>query len=682
MTLARAWVWQRATRLWDAARPRVAMASAQARLWPRAARLWDVARPRVPHTATTSALARSWQRAARLWDVARPRVSDGGSRIALSSAGAWLGHGAGRLWNVLRPRVRSVRFWALVTLGLLLAAALWIAITGWLARGELGDVRAAATDARAAAGRGDLPALTAAADDLRLHAARAHALTSDPVWSLASSVPWAGAPLRTVRGLSAAADTLGALTADLATLSDVARTTAGGVDLRGVEDVAAAVRRADGTVKAVQSTVDGLPHDTWLSTVDAARGEVAGLLSTAAPALDGADRWARVAPEVLGFDGPRRYFIGFLNEAQARGIGGIPGAFAIVEADHGVVRFREFAPDGALWNVPTGLDLGPEYDARYRETRSTDYIINSTTSPHFPYAARIWAAMWQREHGERIDGALAVDPTALSYLLTVTGPATAPGGERVDAGNVVALTQSTIYARYADPTPAGQAARKDYLIGLARAIEARILGGGLNPARLRPLAEAARRGATERRLLAWSADQTVQHLIEATPLAGEVEETAAPYSGVVVVNAGANKLDYYLDRTVTWRRTGCGDARDVTVTIALTNHAPAGLTPYVNQRLDEHAYPIRPGDQRLHLSYLATRGALLRAATIDGRRVMFTPGEERGHPAYLIDVELPRGATRTVTLHLREPYTQGDLHVLRQPLVRPLHFTSSSQECG
>nr|BFE65773.1 hypothetical protein GCM10020063_102990 [Dactylosporangium thailandense] len=116
--------------------------------------------------------------------------------------------------------------------------------------------------------------------------------------------------------------------------------------------------------------------------------------------------------------------------------------------------------------------------------------------------------------------------------------------------------------------------------------------------------------------------------------------------------------------------------------LALTNHAPEGLTPYVDQRLDEHAYPVRRGDQRLHVSYLATHGALLRAATVDGERVMFTPGQERGHPAYLLDLELPRGATRTVTLRLREPYTEGDLLVLRQPLVRPPQFTSSSQECG
>ena len=39
--------------------------------------------------------------------------------------------------------------------------------------------------------------------------------------------------------------------------------------------------------------------------------------------------------------------------------------------------------------------------------------------------------MWQHKTGEHLDGALALDPTALSYLLHATGPATLPDGSRV-----------------------------------------------------------------------------------------------------------------------------------------------------------------------------------------------------------------------------------------------------------
>ncbi|WP_426506898.1 hypothetical protein ACPPVO_52680 [Dactylosporangium sp. McL0621] len=66
----------------------------------------------------------------------------------------WVRQRAVRVWDLLRPRVSSVRFWALQLLGLVLAGALWIAVTGWFARGELLQVRDAGTAARTAAARG------------------------------------------------------------------------------------------------------------------------------------------------------------------------------------------------------------------------------------------------------------------------------------------------------------------------------------------------------------------------------------------------------------------------------------------------------------------------------------------------------------------------------------------------
>jgi len=51
-------------------------------------------------------------------------------------------------------------------------------------------------------------------------------------------------------------------------------------------------------------------------------------------------------------------------------------------------------------------------------------------------------------------------------------------------------------------------------------------------------------------------------------------------SALSIVNDGGNKLDYYLERSLTWTRTGCGPTRATTVTVTLTNNAPAtGLPP-------------------------------------------------------------------------------------------------------
>ncbi len=48
---------------------------------------------------------------------------------------------------------------------------------------------------------------------------------------------------------------------------------------------------------------------------------------------------------MLGAQGTRRYMMAFENNAEARGLGGLPGAYAILRADHGKVSFERFGTD-------------------------------------------------------------------------------------------------------------------------------------------------------------------------------------------------------------------------------------------------------------------------------------------------------------------------------------------------
>jgi hypothetical protein len=91
---------------------------------------------------------------------------------------------------------------------------------------------------------------------------------------------------------------------------------------------------------------------------------------------------------------------------------------------------------------------------------------------------------------------------------------------------------------------------------------------------------------------------------------------------------------------------------------------------------------VRAGDARDYVSYAATDGSLLDSAEIDGKQTTLTAGTERGHPVYVINLELPRGATRTLVLHLTEPEGEGSPLVVRQPLVHPLDVSVSDAKCG
>jgi hypothetical protein len=195
------------------------------------------------------------------------------------------------------------------------------------------------------------------------------------------------------------------------------------------------------------------------------------------------------------------------------------------------------------------------------------------------------------------------------------------------------------------------------------------------------LLKAMGRAAGERRLLLWSADPAIQAQLETTPVSGVIPRTTKPYAGLSIVNDGGNKLDYYLDRSISWQRTGCGSTRDVTVTIKLHNGAPANVSPYVAERSDRHSYPVKRGDNRLEVAYFATQGGVMRSVTVDGAPGTAGIGSERGHPVYTVDLELPRASTRTIVFHLQEPGTPGPPRVLRQPLVRPLYVSVRDAHC-
>jgi len=245
----------------------------------------------------------------------------------------------------------------------------------------------------------------------------------------------------------------------------------------------------------------------------------------------------------------------------------------------------------------------------------------------------------------------------------------------------VALTQSTSYAMFPGLSSTEIARRKAYLLEVASAASKQILGARGEPT---ALLRAAGQAAGERRILVWSADPAVQADLAQTSVAGIIPITAEPYAGLSIVNGGGNKLDYYLDRSLTWTRTGCGVTRATTVTIKLTNNAPAsGLSPYVTGRSDTHSYPVRPGDTRLAVSYFATQGATMQSITVNGRPGTGRIGTERGHPVYAVDVEIPRGTSRTVVLQLTEPAGSSSAPiVLRQPLVRPLTVTLTQAPCA
>ncbi len=586
----------------------------------------------------------------------------------------------------------------LVAVALVVCAALaWMAWTGLRARDELTTARADITRLRAALVAGDHAEASSILADAQAHADSARSLTSDPVWRVAGHVPLLG---RTPRAISQATGVVDEASAtvlphlvDAASRLDPGKVLKGSsVDLGAVASALPAVDQAQAELAPLVDRLDAVALGGVYGPVAEGVTSLQHQLTGLSKDLTAVATAARVVPSMLGATGLRHYLVVFQNDAEARGTGGLVGAYAVVAANAGTVTVQTLGADSDLRSASDPVvDLGPAYHQLFGD--DPGLWANTNLSAHFPYAARQQLELWRLQHGQRLDGVIAVDPVVLGYLLAVTGPAQLPDGTQLTSGGISQLTMQQVYARY--PSPTQNAQRKAFLQSVAAAALAKVLSADGNP---QALLRALGRAASERRLLLYSVHSDEEDLLGPTAVSGVVDDSPGPYAGVAIDNASGSKVDYYTTAGLSYVR-GCaaGGARSVaaTITVTLADGAPSsGLPEYVGYRLDRGRPTTqagRGGDGSVLdrvLVYLAT-GAQVVSATLDGRPAAVTPGFDgagAGRPVAAVPVELSAGQTRVLALQVVEPVPpvspgHGPARVWVSPLAVTPTTTVTASTC-
>lgn len=286
----------------------------------------------------------------------------------------------------------------------------------------------------------------------------------------------------------------------------------------------------------------------------------------------------------------------------------------------------------------------------------------------------------------KVDGVIAIDPVALSYVLAAIGPVTLLDGEVVNADNVVELTMSTAYSRFPqDPISKDMTARKQYLQDIASAVVQKITVGPMPSPR--KLLDALGKAVANRRISVWSASPTDQKLLETTPLAHAVPDDDSPYAEVIINNLAGNKMDYYLQRKIEYAADGCdGDRRNSTITVNLTNtvESDASLPDYVSGSKGLAHLPLNlpNGTMVTSVRVLATKGAQLYSVTSNGERTAAITNVERGRPSFEVQVVIPPGKSGELTFRLTEPTAPGEPRVPVQPLIDTVEPTVAVPICA
>lgn len=557
----------------------------------------------------------------------------------------------------------------------------WMAYIAFHTQSELTAARDQIMIAKTSLLKGDTESARTAAERADQHAADAADTTGSLMWSVAENIPFLGSTFTSVDQIAGAASDLTSnvlpptMEAGSALAPRELLDPGGRVDLPQLTAAGPALERAAAAATLLADHTDTIEKSDIIGAVEDARIELQRQAHDLAAMLANTRTAAQLLPGMLGQDGDRRYFMAFQTNAEARGTGGLIGGFAVLAASDGTVRVDEMAANKEISLKQRPIDLGPDFERLYGRHRATTDWRNSNLSPHFPYAGRIWQSIWEQESGTVVDGAIATDPVALGYILDVIGPVKMSDGEVVTGDNVVELTESTAYVRFADDNNA----RKAYLQELAARVVAKMTSDVKNPS---GLLEALGKAGSERRIAVWSAHPDEQEVIATTPLGYTVPDDAAPYANVVVNNAAGNKLDYYLTRDIVYSAGTCeAETRRSTVTVTLGNETPETTLPDYVAGMVDNSSDAEPGTARMLLSLYATRGAKLIKASTEQTPLFALTGSELGHPVYTVDVEIPRGATRTVTFELNEPTAPGAASTPLQPLVAPATVTADVPRC-
>lgn len=562
-----------------------------------------------------------------------------------------------------------------IVLIVLVAWASWVAVRGLMARDALqsaaSQIRAAQSDASVEL----LGSLGELSSEVGAKTADAASLTSDPLWRVAEVLPWAGPNLVAFRETAASVDDI--VREALPPLATVSKTIdANALTLRGGGLPVAELRNAQPQISEAQQVVAGatetvldIDTDNVLPQIGEAVSQVRALAVQADELLTGLDTAARILPPMLGIDEAREYLFLFQNNAELRAGGGIPGATSVISAFEGRIDLVDQSDTGDFRGSSGEpvLELSLEERALYTDILGT-YIQNATMTPDFARSGELAQARWQQLTGQMVDGVIAVDPVALSYLLEATGPIVLADGTELNADNAVSTLLSDVYSRFEEP------AAQDAFFALAAATvfdEFSNYEGSPTA-----LLEALARGADERRLLLWSDRDDEQELLGTTGLTGTLpasnDDTAG--FGIYLNDATGAKMDYYLDGTFgasaqTCRNDGRPEYRlGATLTSSAPQDAASSLPRYVT---GGEAFGVPEGEIRTDVSFFAPPGSIIRGLTVDGQEVGFTSTMLNGYSVAQVRVQLTPGQVSSVVVEVLGGEGASDvINLEHTPMVR------------
>ncbi|MTD12737.1 DUF4012 domain-containing protein [Nakamurella sp. YIM 132087] len=550
-----------------------------------------------------------------------------------------------------RSRRRKIIGRSLMGLGLLvLLAGGWVAWRSYQAYSHLQAAADKVSEIRSQVrdlDNLDAEQLRTSVAQLQQDSADAVSATSDPVYRLATVLPWLGTNLDAVSEIAHTVDDLATGTApglvDVAGTLDPATFAPkdGAVDLGPLVQAAPTLQAADDSVRSASARVGAIPRSGLVSQVADAVDQLQAQLTELGSTTAAAARLGRLVPPMLGADGPRTYLVVFENLAEPRATGGIFGSYAALTFTDGKFTLSgqgSASRDLGEFEPPVAV-TGDVPDALYQGLIGR-FATDVNLTPDFPTAASTISEMYTERTGTAVDGVLSVDPVALSYLMKGIPPIDLGNNITIDAENLTETLLSKAYTLYPDIEDGD--ARDVFLAAATARVFSTVTSSVSGDVLLRGVL----RGTQEHRVMLWSSHPDEQQDLAATPVAGDFPGGGTGF-GVFRNDGTGGKLGYYASGDVTLAPGGCGaGGRDFTLTTHLVYDAPAsGLPDYVLGYEKAGPYVLRT-----NILVFGAAGAELTSLTVDGKEIPVVAAEQDGRSVLTATVDQKPGTDTNVVV--------------------------------
>jgi hypothetical protein len=583
-----------------------------------------------------------------------------------------------------RPRLAS-RWWfwlIIVVAALLLAVVASVGSLAISAKSQLEEALPLAAKVKASLVAQDTSGAAEVVDAMAEHTGRARADTSSFMWRAAEFTPILGANFTAVRELSTIVDDLvvkGAV--PLATVAsgistDSLKPVDGVIAVQPLVSAQPVLAQASALFAASADQVNKIDRSILMKPVSAAVGTLRDLLATNGPTLQSANELMRVIPGALGADGPRDYLLVFQNNTEVMPRGGTIGNLVQVHVENGHIELSQQAspldfPLLARPVIPIAVDaLAVWPNGLGRNMQSL------TMTPRFSLSFEVAKEMWKQRFGTEIDGLIALDPIALSYIISATGPITLQDGSQLTGDNLVQSMLSDVYVKYTDPEEADA-----FFQAISATTFGQIISGGADPAKL--LAALVKSGE-EKRLLMWTDDPAEQDLISRSPFFGEppVSSPKTDGFGVYFRDQTPSKMAFYLQQAVEVGQAECSGQRFVRINVKLTNGLPQTSVAALPEYVSVHR-AFEKGSISVGVSAYAPAGYSLFRIRSDGGILENFSGTDGDYAVGQARVALAPAQAQTVTMD----FVTGDTMAKKistdiTPVVNPTSVGTAALDCA